>query len=458
MKRRRLLRDTAIALLLLVVFGYVLYPQIVMLSGSLRVGGRFSFDRYAVLFDLRNSANVEAVSNSLILSTLSVVFSAIIGGLFAFTFTQIRFPLGKISSRLAVLPIALPPLVGVIAFLFVFGESGFLPRILQKVLMLRNVPFYLNGFNAVVAVHVYSFYVYFYLFISTSLRQLDGSLIEAASSLGSSSWNTFRRVILPELRPAIIGASLLTFMTSMASFSAPLIFGGEHRFLTTQIYSTKLNGEMDAAAAQSMLLTLVSVGFFLVLTFSWKAVEGARRTKGAVRPAEIRISPLTRRVLIGLIGFLLLLEVLPILTLIVISFVKEGSWTWQMFPSSYTTENYAKLFLDPRVFEPIRNSVVMAGLAVLAGLIVGVIASFVLVKGGLKKGRIALDLLLSLSYAIPGTVIAIGLIYTFNSPILWAGLRFWLERSGSSPSHISSGATLSLSNRHRRRSNIWMIR
>lgn len=431
MNSRQLLRNAAIALLILVVIGYVLYPQMVMLSGSLHVGGRFSFERYIALFDLRNSANMEAVSNSVALSVLSVLLSGIIGGLFAFTFTQLRFPFSKTCSRLAVLPIALPPLVGVIAFLFVFGESGFVPRIVQKALALRNVPFYLDGFSAVVAVHVYSFYVYFYLFISTSLRQLDASLIEAASSLGSSRWNTFRRVILPELRPAIIGASVLTFMTSMASFSAPLIFGGEHRFLTTQIYSTKVNGEMDAAAAQSLLLTLVSVGFFLLLAYSWKSTGGGLRVKGSSRRAVIGVSPLMKKTLIGMTMVLLLLEILPILTLVVISFVQEGSWTWQMFPSVYTMENYAKLLVDPRVFEPIRNSILMSALAVLTGVVFGVAASFVVVKGGLKRSRGALDVLLNLSYAIPGTVIAIGLICTFNQPTLLSGFTilvgtFWI--------------------------------
>ncbi len=421
MNRRHLLRNGTIVVLLLVVFGYVLYPQMMMLSGSLHVDGRFSFERYFALFDLRNSANIEAVSNSIVLSVLSVLLSAIVGGLFAFTFTQLRFPFSKICSRLAVLPIALPPLVGVIAFLFVFGESGFVPRIVQKALALRTVPFYLDGFGAVVAVHVYSFYVYFYLFISTSLRQLDASLVEAASSLGSSRWNTFHRVILPELRPAITGASVLTFMTSMASFSAPLIFGGEHRFLTTQIYSTKLNGEMGEAGAQSVLLTLVSVGFFLLLAYSWKSTVSGLRVKGSSRRALIGVGPLMRKSLIGITVVLLALEILPILTLIVISFVQEGSWTWQLFPSVYTTDNYARLLVDPQVFEPIQNSVLMTGLSVLAGVVLGVVASFVVVKGGLKKSRGAFDVLLNISYAIPGTVIAIGLIYTFNRPTFLSG-------------------------------------
>ncbi|MBM2840829.1 MAG: hypothetical protein HW412_1357 [Bacteroidetes bacterium] len=430
MRRKRLPYIASMCFVLIVVAGYVIFPQVTLIQGSLHKDGGLSFDRYLELLDMRNTANVEAVFNSVAVSMLSVVFGALVGGLFAFTFTQFRFPFWKGLSRLAVLPIALPPLVGVIAFLFVFGESGLLPRLLQKVFALTNVPFYLDGFGAIAAIHVYSFYVYFYLFISNSLRQLDGSLIEAASSLGSSRWNTFRRVVLPQLRPAIIGASVLTFMASMASFSAPLIFGGDRRFLTTQIYAAKLNGDLDMAAAQSVLLTIVSIGFFLVFTLSGRS--GSRgTTKGSPRKGEIAVSSLMRRILIALTVFLLAIEVLPIATIIVISFVKEGSWTWQVFPTEYTIENYAKLFIDPRVFEPIQNSVVMSLLAVVAATMVGVTASFVIVKGGLRKLRTVLDVLFNLSFAIPGTVVAIGLIYTFNRPTPLSGYTvlvgtFWI--------------------------------
>jgi iron(III) transport system permease protein len=138
-----------------------------------------------------------------------------------------------------------------------------------------------------------------------------------------------------------------------------------------------------------------------------------------------------RRILIALTVFLLAIEVLPIATIIVISFVKEGSWTWQVFPTEYTIENYAKLFIDPRVFEPIQNSVVMSLLAVVAAAMVGVTASFVIVKGGLRKLRTVLDVLFNLSFAIPGTVVAIGLIYTFNRPTPLSGYTvlvgtFWI--------------------------------
>ena len=412
-----------------VFLAYVFYPQAVMVSASLRVDGAFSWERYARVLDLSNGANLEAVFNSVAVSVLSVLFGCLMGGLFAFTFSQLRFRFSKTLSRIAVIPLALPPLVGVISFLFVFGESGLLPRIIQKAFLMQHVPFYLDGFWAIVAIHVYSFHVYFYLLISNALRKMDQSLIEAAVSMGSSPWNTFRRVVLPQLRPALLGASALTFMTSMASFSAPLIFGGERRFLTTQIYNTKLNGDLETAAVQSVLLTMVSLGFFLILTFSEKST--GNRTRGAPRGAFMSVGQGLRKGLITVSTALLAVELLPILAIVIISFVSEGTWTWQIFPTHYTFENYSKLFLDSRILEPIQNSVLMALMTVVASLLVGVTASFMIVKGGLKGFRRLVDLVLTMSFAIPGTVVAVSLIYAFNRPNIASGYMvlvgtFWI--------------------------------
>ena len=192
-----------------------------------------------MLLDPANRSAWEAIWNSVFVSLVTVAVGASVGTFLAVVFTQLDFPLRRWLSKLAILPIALPPLVGVIAFLFVYGESGFVPKAIQSLLGLKSVPFFLEGRTAVVVVHVYSFYVYTYLFVSTALRQFDGSLLEAAASLGSDSWRAFRKVVYPAIRPALLGSSVLTFMASMASFSAPFLFGGQHRFITTLIYSTK---------------------------------------------------------------------------------------------------------------------------------------------------------------------------------------------------------------------------
>jgi len=420
---RTLRWKTVLPLLLLayVYTAYVLYPLGAMLAESLRTEQGFSFAVYRTLLHPANTASMEAMFNSILVSLLSVLFSCMVGTLFAVVFTQWTFPLRDVLSKLAVIPLALPPLVGVIAFLFVFGESGMLSRIVREALGLSQAPFALEGIPAIVAVHTYSFYVYFYLFVSNALRQLDASLIEAAETLGSSRFTTLRRIVLPELKPALLGASILTFMTSMASFSAPLLFGGERRFLTLQIYNAKLNGEMDVAAAVSVVLALVSVLFFLVLKWMIEERASGRGTKGAARRGILPLGSGTRRALLTIVLVFLVLEMLPLLSIILISFAREGSWTWQIVPQAYTTENYTKLFSDEAVFRPMYNSVTMSVLTVAATLIVGTSVAYLITKGPLRRQRLLFDALATLPYAVPGTVIAISLILAFNTPTVFTG-------------------------------------
>jgi iron(III) transport system permease protein len=317
MKPHRPLLIYGLAIVLTAVFvGEVLYPISVLGIRSVLVGGNVSFERFRSLLDPSNAGNVEAVRNSVVVSVLSILLSGMIGIFFAFVFSQLDFPLKRILSRLAILPIALPPLVGVLAFLFVFGQTGILPRLLQRFLGTATIPVSLDGPVAILAVHVYSFYVYFYLFVSDSLRTLDGSLIEASVNLGATPWRVFRSVVLPHVRPALLAASALTFMASMASFSAPLVFAGRHRFITLQIYYTKLNGDMDLAAAQSLLLLLLSALFFVVLTFARGKETGSRQMKGATRGRLVQVGRRTRVICIGMTWVLMALCVLPLLAII----------------------------------------------------------------------------------------------------------------------------------------------
>jgi iron(III) transport system permease protein len=400
----------------IIYVGYVFYPLAMLVAESVHAGEKITLEVYASLFAPTNTATLEAIVNSVLVSLLSVVFSALIGSLVALVFTQCRFPLRRALGNLAIIPLALPPLVGVIAFLFVFGESGILPRLLQNELGLARPPFVLDGIPAIIAVHSYSFNVYFYVLISNALTQLDSSVLEAAEISGSSTLRTLRKVVLPELVPALLAASILTFMTSMASFSAPLLFGGEKRFLTLQIYNAKLNGEMDTAAAVSVLLGVVSALFFVFL--KWLTDEAANRTarKGTARAGTIPIPNGIKTILVGLCLLLLAIEMLPMFAIVLISFAREGSWTWQMLPTSYTIENYRKLWSDASVLQPVLNSVQMSLLTVAAAVIVGVSTAYVIVKGPLRRRRFSADVLATLPYAIPGTVIAISLILAFNKP------------------------------------------
>jgi len=429
MKRSGLLLPTIV--LASFLGAYVLYPVAQLLFTSLSDGTQISFQHYRALLDPSNRANLEAVVNSVGISLLSVVVSGLVGVFFAFIFTQVEFPSRAILSRLAAVPIALPPLVGVIAFLFVFGESGILPRTLSSLTGIAPATISLEGIPAIVAVHAFSFNVYFYLLTSAALRRIDGSMLEAAAVLGSLPWQTFRRVMLPQLRPALLAASVLTFMGSMASFSAPFIFGGARRFLTVQIFTTKLNGDVDLAAAQSFLLMIVSMSFFVLLSLRTGRREGAMATKGANRPGRLPVGRSVKRIMVAILLILLALEILPMVVILVVSCAREGSWTWQILPGEYTLENYTTLFKDSSAFTPILNSVEMSILTVVGAIVIGFSGASLVARGGVRKGRVLADTVITLPYAIPGTVIALALITAFNSPTVPAGYQtlvgtFWI--------------------------------
>jgi iron(III) transport system permease protein len=80
--------------------------------------------------------------------------------------------------------VLLPPLVGVISFLFLYGESGILPRSLQHWLGWQEPLFSFRGVGAILFVHAYTMYVYFYMFVSAGLKRLDFTLVEAGTLAG----------------------------------------------------------------------------------------------------------------------------------------------------------------------------------------------------------------------------------------------------------------------------------
>ena len=361
---------------------------------------------------------------SIWISLASVALAAAIGVPLAFLFEWFDFPGRKTLGSLVALPVVLPPLVGVIAFLFLYGESGFIARAIQALFGLEQAPWRLQGPGAILLVHAYSMYVYFYLFTRAGLAKLDASMLEAAQALGANRRKTLRRVVLPLLRPSLVGAAILTFMTALGSFSAPYIFGGGFRVMTTQIVATKLNGDLPLAMVETLALAVVAVAGLLIL----------RRTEGddilvalgkgtAPRPRPIRRTSV--RVLTTAAGWgLAVLLLLPHLTLALVSLVPYGAWTTEVLPPVLNFENYRRLFTEAERLRPLLNSLWMATVSTAAAVALALAAGWLVVRRRVALRR-AIEGLLALPWALPGTVFAIALAITFsvNAPLQ---LRFVL--------------------------------
>ena len=364
-----------------------------------------------------------ALWRSLWTSAASVVLAAAVGVPLGFAFERAEFPGRRFLGAAAALPVALPPLVGVIAFLFLFGESGFATRAVQAALGLAAPPWRLAGPGAILLVHTYSFYVFFYLFTRAALARMDGSLLEAAASLGAGRLRTLLRVTLPLLRPALATAALLTFMTALASFSAPYLFGGSFRVMTTQIVASKLNG--DDALAQVETVTLAALAL-LGLAAMRRADRRAERVAGTrgVPPRRRRLAGPARWAVGGLAVLAAAFLLLPHAVLVLLSFVPPFTWTAEPFPPVLDLGNWRTLFSSAERLRPIANSLWMATAATAAALALGLAAALVARRRG---GRLAtlLEGLLAVPWALPGTVFAVALAMAMSVHAPWQG-RFLL--------------------------------
>ncbi|MFL0583350.1 ABC transporter permease [Solibacillus silvestris] len=413
--------------LFLILFAYVIYPFYSTFIQSF--AGDNQLANYQKFFSLESTANLEALWNSFYISIISVICCAVVGVMMAFLLERYDFPGRRLLSILVLVPMALPPLVGVLSFTFLYGESGIFPRLFQQMFQLEDVPFALKGIWGVIVVHTFTMYTYFYLTASAAIKGLDPSLEEAATSLGASRIRVWRKIILPMLTPSLIASSLLVFMVSMASYTAPLMFGVE-RTMTMQIYLSRTNGNLDMAATQSTILSFVSITFLLIMRWYQNRRNYQNLSKGiSVHRSEVSSKPLKYlAVTLSFIGTLIL--ILPILVLILISFSKDGAWTIQILPTEYTLDHYKALFTDERTWRPIWNSLQMGLIATVGNIIFGVAAAYAMVRLSFK-GKTALDILITIPWALPGTVVAVNLIaafstesaFTFNQVLIGS---FWI--------------------------------
>lgn len=397
--------------LFLILFAYVVYPFYSTFLESF--AGDDTLANYRKFFSLESTANLEALWNSVYISIISVICCAVVGVTMAFLLERYEFPGRRLLSVLVLVPMALPPLVGVLSFTFLYGESGIFPRFFQHLFALEEVPFSLKGIWGVVVVHTFTMYTYFYLTASAAIKGLDPSLEEAATSLGAGRIRVWTKVILPMLTPSIVASSLLVFMVSMASYTAPLMFGVE-RTMTMQIYLSRTNGNLDMAATQSTILSIVSILFLLIMRWYQNRRNYQNLSKGvSVHRSEVTSKPLKMiSIFLSFAGTLIL--ILPILVLILISFSKDGAWTIQILPTDYTLDHYKALFTDERTWRPIWNSIQMGAVATVGNIIFGVAAAYAMVRLSFK-GKSLLDTLIMIPWALPGTVVAVNLIAAFST-------------------------------------------
>lgn len=247
----------------------------------------------------------ELLTNTMVLVAGCTVTCVALGVGCAWAVARTDLPMPRLWHGLLVAPLAIPAFVNSYSWATLFGG--------------------VSGFKGALLVITLSYYPLVYLPVLAMLRGLDPALEEAAHSLGLSRLATFRRTVLPQLRPAILGGSLLVSLHLLAEFGALQML--QFPTFTTAIYdqySSTFNGP-----AANMLATVLVLLCVLILVAELR-LRGQRRysrvARGAARPAEpVRLGPARGPVALLLAGLVAAAVGLPVYSLL--HWLRVGSST-----------------------------------------------------------------------------------------------------------------------------------
>lgn len=210
----------------------------------------FTLDWYRKLF--ANADLQTALWNSFYVATFATLLALLVGVVAAMALHRYDFPGKTLFRRMILLPITLPGIVTGISMLNMFSLFGF-PLSLETVIFGHA-----TALLGVVVTQVYA-----------RLQRLPRSLAEASGDLGATPLRTFLYVTLPNLRSAIIGAGLLSFVLSFDEIPVTFFLTGRDNTLPMYIYSTMRRGvtpEINAVGTLIVLASLVLIVISVVVT------------------------------------------------------------------------------------------------------------------------------------------------------------------------------------------------
>ncbi|KIN76444.1 ABC transporter permease [Sulfitobacter mediterraneus] len=336
-------------------------------------------------------------ATTLLLVLLVSIGTFAIGVGAAWLVTMTRFPGVKILEIALVLPLAFPAYVLAYAYTHVLDHPGIVQATLRDVTGWGPRDYWfpeIRSLGGAAAMLVLVLYPYVYLLARAAFLQQSGTTFLAARALGSSAWAAFFKVSLPLARPAIAGGVLLAVMETIADFGTVAYFGVQT--FATGIYTSWFS-MFDRAGAAQLALCLLSFALLLALLERIqrgraKYHDPSRRSQ-AMPPIKLKgWGAAAAMIVCGIPVFFG--AVLPIGVLLVMGLGSEQN------------------LFSPRYLGFIQNSVTLAGIAAVVTVCAAISVGFFqrLRPGRLSNGSAYVA---RLGYAVPGGVIAVGLLVPF---------------------------------------------
>ncbi len=416
-------RDSILVMVITAMIGVtVIYPLSIMVYGTFKsappgVPSPLSFDNYSKMF--ASDWFWVALGHTVWVSIGGTLLGVFLGVSLAWIVTRTDTPwVGKLEIPLIV-PFFLSPFIGALAWTgLASADYGLINGWLESLFGVR--PFEVFGPWGIIWVMGLYYSPYAFLIVSGTLRNMDPTLEEAALSAGASKPQTMMRITLPLMIPGILASAILIFVAAAEQFGIPSVLGINQRWfvLTTRIFYLLQEYPQDYSmgATVAMVMLFFTGGMVYLRNRLMKHKEFVTVGGKSFRPHVIPLGRWRYLTLSYLLGYIVVVVILPFGTFIAISFFRF----WSIHPKLkyLTLENWQYILFEyPSTWIALKNSLFLSvGGAAIAVLISAVIA-WVVVRTK-AFGKDILDTLATLPVAVPGLILGVAYMWAWiRSPI-----------------------------------------
>ncbi|WP_412551063.1 ABC transporter permease [Shimia sp. MIT910701] len=357
----------------------------------------------------RTSLFRESFWNSFYVSAMSVVVATVIALPLAYITTRFNFAGSVVIQSLGFIPLIMPPFVGAVAMQLIFGRNGTLNLLMEEKFGI-NIPF-MEGLNGVILVQSIHYFPFILINLSTSLRNIDRSMEEAAQNLGSQGMRLFRRIVFPLAMPGYIAGAALVFIKVFDDLGTPLLLN-VNNMLAPQAFLRISSIGISDPMGYVISFILVAFSIFSLwasfLVMRGKDYSTVQKGGGGLSKRDLRTGE--KVAAYAVVGLILLLVLSPHIGLTLLSFATI--WSFAPLPDGFTIQNYIVMWENSKQF--IANTVIYAGIAAVLDVIIGTAIAYIVIRTGIW-GRKSLDYLATAALAVPGVVLGIGYLRVFHS-------------------------------------------
>ena len=400
--------QTAVMLLILLfLLAFLVIPvvQVVFVAFMDATTGEFTLLNFKDFFS--TALFRESFWNSLYVGGMSVLVASLFSMPLAYFTSRFEFRGAVIIQSLGIIPLIMPPFVGAVAMLMLFGRNGSVNLLLDQWFGF-TIPF-MEGLNGVIFVQSIHYFPFILINLSAALQNIDRSMEESAQNLGCSGLRLFRRIVLPLAMPGYVAGASLVFLKVFDDLGTPLLLN-VNNMLAPQAYlriaSIGIKDPMGYVI--SVILVVIALGSMWLAMLALRGKEYATVQKGGGGLAKRRMRPWEKAFAWVIVLVIMGLVLAPHFGLTLLSF--GTIWSYSILPDAPTFNHFIAIFAETP--EYMTNTVLYSALAGFIDVILGTAIAYIVLRTRLW-GRQWLDYIAMAAVAIPGLVIGIGYLRTF---------------------------------------------